>query len=135
LSKGGFLGGGPGCITWVGLGVLTWAIGMSLLLVFGIKEESLDGITGVILFILLALSTLILSWKINQHLEKKWAGEKAETDGKENAERERQRELERKYYRENPQRLVTDVCPACNMEIPALGQICPYCRTNLREER
>jgi len=115
---------------------------MGLLHLFGIREESIEGDVGASIFILLAILTFLLSRKINRHLENKSAvekaeadREKAETDRKEREERERQRELENKYYRENPERLVTDYCPECNMQIPAFARICPYCRTNLRAER
>ena len=129
------LGGGFGCLTWLGLALLMWAVGMGLLGALGVDERSLEGNLGTVLLVLLLLVTFILSLKINRHLEKRWTAEKAEADRKENEEHERRRELEGEYYRRNPERLVTEFCPYCNMEIPAFAQICPYCRSNLREER
>jgi len=108
---------------------------MGLLALLGIDEGSLQGNLGTVLLMLLLLATFILSWKINRHLERRWAAEKAEADRRENEEHKRRRDLEREYYRQNPERLVTEVCSYCNMEIPAFARICPYCRTNLREER
>ena len=134
MSKGAVLGGGLGCFTWVGLVTLTCVAGMGLMSLLGIKQEALDGVPGVITSIVVGVSTFIWAWHINQSMEKKWAEEKAEAARKENAAHARRLERDRQYYRENPERLVTDICPMCNMVIPAFAQICPYCRSNLREE-
>lgn len=133
MNKGGCLGGGFGCFTWLGIGLLTWVLGMGGLLLLGIDESVLNSNTSTVIVLLLALGTLILSWRINLNLERKWTEEKAEADRREDAERDRERELERKFYRENPERLVTEFCPECNMQIPAFARICPYCRSRLRE--
>ncbi len=132
MSNGVVLGGGLGCFTWVGVTALAWAVGMGLLRLLNIH---LDDNEGAIAFAVLALSTLILSWNINRNMERKEAEQKAETARNESAAYARRLELDNKYYRENPERLVTDVCPMCNMVIPAFAQICPYCRSNLRKDR
>lgn len=78
----------------------------------------------------LAVIALIRGWRAARRAE----GEKAEADRKEREERESRRKSELKRYKD-PQRYVTDFCSECNMEIPAFARICPYCRSNLREER
>lgn len=112
--------------------MLLWVVGGILLVEFRINILFPEGDGGLVVYALVALSTLILSWRINRSMERRWEEEKAEADRKDYAERERERELERNYYRENPERLVTEFCPECNMEIPAFARICPYCRSHLR---
>jgi beta-lactamase regulating signal transducer with metallopeptidase domain len=79
----------------------------------------------------LAVAALMIDWRLARREQLR---EDAE-ERRKREERDRKRELENKFYRENPERYVWEYCHACNMKIPAFAQICPYCRTNLREER
>ena len=122
MSKKAAQGGGSGCLAWLAIGAL---IGAAVVGIGDLDRRLLIG-SAVIIFV---------SRCINQWVERRWAAEKAEADWNEREERERRRELENKFYREHPERYVWEYCHMCNMKIPAFAQICPYCRTNLRDDR
>lgn len=122
------LGGGFGCFTWLGLWLLTFIV----ILALGIYPDTDLGMNTIVLF---GLVTLILAVPVNLRLERRWAEEKAEADRKAHEEHARRMELERKFYAENPERLVTEACRFCDMMIPAFARVCPYCTRDLRRAR
>ena len=122
MSKKAALGAGSGCFALLVIGAL---IGAAVMGIGDVDRRLLIGSAVIIL----------VSWCINQWIERRWAAKKAEADQKEREDRQRERERVAKFYEENPERYVWEYCHMCNMKIPAFAQICPYCRTNLRENR
>lgn len=121
------LGGGAGCFTWLGLWLLTFVVAMGL----GLNPYSDFGFNTIFL---LGLLTLVLAVPINLRLDRREAEEKADADRRTHEEHKKRRELERKFYEENPERLVTEACRFCDMMIPAFARVCPYCTRDLRRE-
>ena len=123
----------------LGFGCL-WAVLMFVSFILGLAYQGLTGQKEDLGFLYtlaipLAVALAVVLAILSPRAERREKERKAEAERRESEERKRRRELEREYYRQNPERLVSEICSYCNMQIPAFARICPYCRSNLREEK